>query len=114
MRALRRLVDQVYVDDRLVEYIVDLVHATRDPLDAMGDLRRAIEVGASPRASIAITMAARARAFLEGRAFVTPADVKMVALPTLRHRVVVNYEAEAEGVTSDDVVTRMLDVVPIP
>jgi len=111
----RRLLDQVYVDERLLDYVVSLVFATRAPAEAgLGALKAQILYGASPRATIALVRAARARAFLEGRGFVTPHDVKAVALDVLRHRVLTTYEAEAEGLTSVDVIARVLDHIPVP
>jgi MoxR-like ATPase len=112
--AARRLVDQIYVDDKIKEYIVDVVFATRDPAAAKLDLAPLIEYGASPRATIALTLAAKAHAFLEGRGYVTPQDVKTIGPDVLRHRVVVTYEAEAEDVDADEVVRRVFDGVPVP
>ena len=111
----RRLLDAVYVDEKLRNYVVSLVFATREPAEAgLDDLKPLILYGASPRASIALTQAARARAFLEGRGFVTPQDVKAVGMDVLRHRVLTTYEAEAEGLTSVDVIQRVFDSVPVP
>ncbi len=113
--AARALLDQVYVDERLLDYVVSLVFATRAPAEAgLGALKAQILYGASPRATIALVRASRARAFLEGRGFVTPHDVKAVAFDVLRHRVLTTYEAEAEGLTSVDVIARVLDHVPVP
>ena len=113
--AARRVLDTVYVDDLVRGYIVDLTFATRQPEDCgLGELRPMILYGASPRASIALNQAARARAFLEGRGFVTPLDVKCVAMDVLRHRVITTYEAEAEAVTSEHVIQKVLDSVPVP
>lgn len=112
--AARGVVDQVYVDDKVKDYIVDVVHATRRPEEYKVDAKRLIEFGASPRATIALTLAGKARAFLEGRGYVTPQDIKTVGMDVLRHRVVASYEAEAEGMTSDDVVKRIFDGVPVP
>jgi len=113
--AARRLLDEVYVDPKVLTYVVDLVFATRTPQEAgLPELRPLILYGASPRASIALTQAARARAFLGGRAFVTPQDVKSVAPDVLRHRVLTTYEAEAEGLTSEHVIGKVLDAVPVP
>jgi MoxR-like ATPase len=96
-------------------YVVDLVFATRRPADAgLAELKALILYGASPRASIALTQAARARAFLDGRAFVTPHDVKSVGMDVLRHRVITTYEAEAENVTSEEVLQRLFDVIEVP
>ena len=113
--AARALLDEVYVDDKILSFVVDLVFATRDPAAAgLPDLKPLILYGASPRASIALTQAARARAFLDGRGFVTPHDVKSIGMDVLRHRVITTYEAEAEGVTSVDVVRRVFDAVRVP
>jgi MoxR-like ATPase len=113
--AARKRISELYVDERIVDYIVDLVHATRFPQEAkLEDLVPLIEFGASPRATLALTQGARAHAFLQGRAYVTPDDVKAVAPDVLRHRVLTTYEAEAEDVTSDNVVARILDAVPTP
>jgi MoxR-like ATPase len=113
--AARRLLDQVYVDPKILDYVVDLVFATRRPHEAnLAELRPMILYGASPRASIALTRAARARALLERRGFVTPHDVKSVGLDVLRHRVITTYEAEAEGLTSEAVIRKVFDAVPVP
>jgi len=112
--AARALVDQVYVDDKIKEYIVDLVLATRDPKAFQLDLGPLIEYGASPRATLALALAGRAHAFLAGRGYVTPQDVKSIAPDVLRHRIVPSYEAEAEEVDADDLVQRVLDGVPVP
>jgi MoxR-like ATPase len=114
LEARARIAD-LYMDDRIVDYIVDLVHATREPKAAgLDDLAALIEFGASPRATIALAQASRAHAFLRGRSFVTPDDVKAIAPDVLRHRVLTTYEAEAEEVTSDDIVTRVLAKVESP
>ena len=111
----RRVVDQVFVDEKLRDYIVDLVHATRDPVAAgIGDLEGSVETGASPRASIYLTKAAKAHAFLQGRDYATPHDVKTIAHDVLRHRVILTYEAEAEGKTAEDIVDRILAGVLVP
>ncbi|HLA90767.1 MAG TPA: MoxR family ATPase [Gemmatimonadaceae bacterium] len=113
--AARHHIAGLFLDPRLVDYIVDLVHATRAPADAkLADLVPLIEFGASPRATIALAQASRAHAFLRGRDFVSPDDVKAIAPDVLRHRVLLTYEAEAESVTSDQVVARVLDAVPSP
>ncbi len=116
--AARRAAGQVHLDDRIRDYIVEIVHATREPAAAPTrfamDLGKLIEFGASPRASIALAKAGRAHALLEGRAFVTPSDIKSVAMDVLRHRVVVGYEAEAEGVAPEDIVQEILNRIPIP
>ena len=108
----RGLVTEIYVDEKIKQYILDIVFATREPGDlGLADL---IAYGASPRASIYLSLAARAHAFLRGRAFVTPEDVKAIAMDVLRHRVIITYEAEAEELTSEDVVQRVLDNVEVP
>ncbi len=114
IRASRAVVEQVYVDDKVKDYVVDLVQATRTPDAYKIDAKKLIEFGASPRATIALTVASRAHAFLDGRGYVTPQDVKSIALDVLRHRIIPTYEAEAEGMTSDDVVKRILDGVAVP
>jgi MoxR-like ATPase len=113
--AARALLDAVYVDEKVLRYVVDLVFATREP-DAAGlpGLKPLVLYGASPRASIALTQAARAHAFLRGRGYVTPHDVKSVGMDVLRHRVITTYEAEAEGVTSMHVIQKVFDQVPVP
>jgi MoxR-like ATPase len=114
MEARHRIAD-LYMDERIVDYIVDIVHATRAPAESgMKDLAPLIEFGASPRATIALAQASRAHAFLRGRTFVTPDDVKSIAPDVLRHRVLTTYEAEAEEVTSDTIVTRILGTVESP
>jgi MoxR-like ATPase len=110
----RHVVNTLFVDDKIRDYIVDIVLATRPPIAAGLDLNGYVQNGASPRATIALTLAARAMAFLNGRYFVTPQDVKTVAMDVLRHRVSVTYEAEAENVTSKDVVERILNTLPVP
>jgi len=114
MAARERIAD-LYLDERIVDYIVSIVHATRFPADAgLNDLVPLIEFGASPRATLSLAMASRAHAFLRERAFVTPDDVKAIAPDVLRHRVLTTYEAEAEEVTSDAIVTRILAAVAAP
>ena len=113
--AARKRISELFLDARIVDYIVDLVHATRAPADfKLADLVPLIEFGASPRATIALAQSSRAHAFLRGREFVSPDDVKAMAPDVLRHRVLLTYEAEAESVTSDQVVQRVLDAVPSP
>ena len=114
MAARERIAD-LYMDERIVDYIVSIVHATRFPAEAgLKDLAPLIEFGASPRATLSLAQASRAHAFLRGRAFVTPDDVKAIAPDVLRHRVLTTYEAEAEEVTSDAIVSRILAAVPAP
>jgi len=111
----RKVVKQVYVDEKVKEYIVDVVFATREPAKhGLKDLAPLVEFGASPRASIALNLAARAHAFLRHRGYVTPEDVKAVGPDVLRHRLVLTYEADAEEVTSEDVVKRVFEVVEVP
>ena len=111
----RDIVRQIYVDDKIKEYILDLVTATRNPSDdGLRDLRQLVAFGASPRAGIYLVNAARAQAFLKGRGYVTPEDVKQLAPDILRHRVITTYEAEAEEVTSADIIQRVLNHVEVP
>jgi MoxR-like ATPase len=113
--AARKVVRDVYTDDRVKDYIVNIVFATREPERAgLKELAPLIEYGASPRASIALNMAARAHAFLRHRGYVTPEDVKAVGPDVLRHRVVLSYEAEAEEVTAEEVVRKVFEVVEVP
>jgi len=114
LAAMSGLVDQIYVDEKLKEYIVDLVFATRNPGDYGMDTARYIEFGASPRASIFLAKAARVTAFLAGRAYVTPQDIKVVGPDVLRHRILLSFEAEAEEITADDVVANLFDSVEVP
>jgi MoxR-like ATPase len=114
MDARRRIAD-LYMDDRIVDYIVDIVHATREPKQfGLEDLVPLVEFGASPRATIALAQASRAHAFLRGRSFVTPDDVKAIGPDVLRHRVLTTYEAEAEEVSSDDIVAKILASIESP
>jgi MoxR-like ATPase len=115
LAAARAVVHRLYVDDRVKDYLVNLVFATRDPRGhGLPDLAPLVEFGASPRATIYLAMAARAHAFLRRRAFVTPEDVKAVAYDVLRHRITLTYEAEAEEVTPEKVVSRILDRIEVP
>jgi MoxR-like ATPase len=111
----RKRISELYMDDRIVDYIVDIVHATREPKQfGLDDLMPLIEFGASPRATIALAQAGRAHAFLRGRSFVTPDDIKAIGPDVLRHRVLTTYEAEAEEVTSDEIVKRIFARVESP
>jgi MoxR-like ATPase len=110
----RAIVNSIYVDDRVKDYIVDVVFATRDPKAYKLKLDGMIRYGASPRATINLTLAARARAFMAGRGYVTPQDVKTVGLDVLRHRVIVSYEAEAEEVTSEQIVEKIFNGLAVP
>jgi MoxR-like ATPase len=115
VRSARRVVGQIYIDDTIREYIVDVVHATRDPRAyGLGELAPLVEYGASPRASIYLAMAARAHAFLRHRGYVSPEDVKAVGQDILRHRIVLTYEAEAEEISSEDVIRRLFEHVEVP
>ncbi len=111
----RKIIGQIYVADKIKDYIVDVVFATREPAKhGLKDLAPLIEYGASPRASIALNLAARAHAFLRHRGYVTPEDVKAIGPDVLRHRIVLTYEADAEEVTSEQVVRRVFEVVEVP
>jgi MoxR-like ATPase len=110
----RELVNHIYIDDSIRRYIVDLIDATRNPMKVDAPLKNWIRAGASPRGTINLALAARARAFMNGRAFVTPQDVKDMAMDVLRHRILLTYEAEAEGITTDTIVTRILSKVVVP
>ncbi|MCG3130797.1 MAG: hypothetical protein FLDDKLPJ_01570 [Phycisphaerae bacterium] len=112
--SARRVVDEIYMDDKIKDYIVDLVTATRDPSVVGLDIRHWIQYGASPRTTIALALGAKASAFLSGRGYATPQDVKNVAMDVLRHRVILTYEAEAEEKTPQDTVQLILDHVPVP
>ena len=111
----REVVDAIHVDERIRDYVVNLIVATRDPgAYGISELDDLIEFGASPRASIAMLLVAKARAFLDGRGYVVPQDIKDSANDVLRHRIALTYEAEAEEKTSDDVIAQLLDHVPVP
>ena len=110
----RKVVSSIYVDEKVKDYIVDIVLATRDPQPYGIDLNGYVQCGASPRATISLTLGARAIAFLQGRGFVTPQDVKDVAYDVLRHRIIVSYEAEAENITSENIIAGVLEGLPVP
>ena len=110
----RKAVDEIYVDDKIKEYILDIVFATREPQKYNLDIADYLRYGASPRATLALTNGARAHAFLQGRGYVTPQDVKSIAPDILRHRVIVSYEAEADELTSDDIIEKLLSEIPVP
>jgi MoxR-like ATPase len=112
--AARQVINDIYVDDKVRDYIVDLVCATREPQNYKIDLKGLIQLGASPRATISLALAAKAFAFLRGRGYVTPQDVKSIGLDVLRHRVAVTYEAEAEEKTSEIIIQKILDELPVP
>lgn len=110
----RTVINEIYVDDKVRDYIVDLVCATREPQNYKIEVKELIQLGASPRATISLTLSAKAFAFLRGRGYVTPQDVKSIAMDVLRHRVAVTYEAEAEEKTSETVIQKILDELPVP
>lgn len=110
----RHVVNSIHMDDKVKDYIVSLVYATRVPRNYDLDLHAYIQNGASPRATLSLVIASRALAFLDGRGYVTPQDVKSVAMDVLRHRVSVTYEAEAEALTSEHIVQKILDTLPVP
>ncbi len=116
IHAARKVVDEIYLDEKIKNYIIDLVFATREPAsyDSLGDLDRLIEYGASPRATIYLATAAKAHAFIRGRGYVTPQDVKSIGMEVLRHRVIITYEAEAEEITSEDIVSKIFSEVEVP
>ena len=110
----KKVINEVYIDDKVKDYIVDLVCCTRDPANYEIDVAEFIQMGASPRATIALTLAAKAYAFLRGRGYVTPQDVKSIAMDVLRHRVTITYEAEAEEKNSESIIQKILDELPVP
>ncbi len=112
--ASRQVVDTIYMDDKIKDYIISLVFATRDPKSFQLDLHDYIETGVSPRATINLKAVSRALAFLAGRGYVTPDDVKSAAMDVMRHRLRISYEAEAEGITSEEIIRKILDTVPVP
>lgn len=115
LAEIKQTVSTIYMDDKVKDYVLDVVAATRRPDEyRLRDLKPLIECGASPRASINLCLAARANAFLAGRGYVTPQDVKDIAFEILRHRIILTYEAEAEQMTSDDIVRKILESVPVP
>ena len=114
IKRLRSVVDQIYIDDKIKDYIVDLVVATRDPQEYGLNLGEFIEFGASPRATIFLAIASKAYAFLKGRGYVTPQDVKSIGMDVLRHRVIITYEAEAEEMTAEKVIQNIFDNIEVP
>lgn len=111
---LRQLVDTIYLDDRVVDYLLNIIMATRQPKLFQIPIEGFLEYGASPRATLALKQASKARALLAGRYFVTPQDLKDIAHPILRHRLRLSYEAEAENLTTDDIINRILEALPVP
>ncbi len=112
--SMRNVLDQVYCDEKVGDYILDVVFATRTPGDYNLDIEHHIEYGASPRATLFLNIAARANAMVNGRAYATPQDVKEIAYDVLRHRVILTYEAEAEEITSENIIAKILDTIPVP
>ena len=110
----RKIVDQIHVDEKIRDYIVKIVLATRKPQDFKLDVKHFIQFGASPRATIFLTLAAKAWALLQGRDFVIPEDVKSIGPDVLRHRIILTYEAEAQAVTTDNIIKQVLNAVPVP
>jgi MoxR-like ATPase len=110
----RGVVSQIYVDEKVKQYIVDIVYATRTPEEYGIKIKDLIAYGASPRASIYLNLAGKAHAFLKGRGYVTPEDIKSIGMDVLRHRIIVSYEAEAEEITSEDIVKRVFDEIEVP
>src|SRR6266853_771536 len=114
IQKTRKLVDQIHVDEKVRDYVVHLVFATRKPEQYKLDVKHFIQFGASPRATIYLTVAAKAWALLQGRAYVTPEDVKSIGPDVLRHRLILSYEAEAQAVTTDDLIKRIFNTIPVP
>jgi len=110
----RKLVDQIHVDEKVRDYIVHVVFATRQPEKYKLEIKHFIQYGASPRATIYLTIAAKAWALLQGRAYVTPEDIKSIGPDVLRHRIILTYEAEAQAVTSDSIIQKIFNAVPVP
>lgn len=110
----REVVNQIYIDEKVKQYIVDIVYATRTPDVYDIKIKDLIAYGASPRASIYLNLAGKAHAFLKGRGYVTPEDIKSIGMDVLRHRIIVSYEAEAEEITSEDVIKRVFDEIEVP
>jgi len=110
----RAVVGQIYIDNRIKDYIVDLIVSTRRPEEHKLDIKGLVQFGASPRATVFLTLAAKAHAFIRGRGYVTPEDVKAVAFDILRHRIILSYEAEAEDVTTEQIIQKVLDTIEVP
>src|SRR5438093_140123 len=110
----REVVGQVYIDNRIKDYIVEIVFATRRPEDYKLDIKGLVQFGASPRATVFLAVASKAHAFIRGRGYVTPEDVKSIAFDVLRHRIILSYEAEAEDVTTEQIIQRVLDTIEVP
>ncbi|MBF0113143.1 MAG: MoxR family ATPase [Desulfamplus sp.] len=114
IKEMADIIRQIYVDDKLKEYVVNLIFATREPLKYGMDIANYVEFGASPRATLFLTQAAKVTAFLQGRAYVTPQDIKIVAPDVLRHRIILSFEAEAEQITADQIIKSVFDSVEVP
>ena len=115
LELTRKVVQQIYIDEKIQKYIVDIVFATRFPADyGLGDLKSMISFGASPRASINMALASRAYAFLRNRGYVIPEDVRAVCHDVMRHRLGLTYEAEANNITSDEIISNILDKIAVP
>ena len=114
IKASREVVNDIHVDDRVKDYIVELIYATRHPEGYLDDMKHLIRCGASPRGTINLTLASKALAYLDGRPYVTPQDIKDLVPDVLRHRVLITYEAEAEGITSEAILQRLLERIPVP
>jgi MoxR-like ATPase len=110
----RQIVNSIYIDDKVIDYILSIIFATRNPEEFKVDIKGLLLFGASPRATIALKLAAKAHAFLEGRVFVTPYDIKMVGFDVLRHRLRRTYEAEAEGISPDQIIDKIFESIPVP
>ncbi len=111
----KQVVNEIYIDEKVKDYIIEIIFATRDPERfRLKEIRDFIQYGASPRATIAMTLAAKAWAFLQGRGYVTPQDVKTIGMDVLRHRVIISYEAEAEDISSETVIQKIFDTIPVP
>ena len=110
----RKVVSEIYVDEKVKEYIINIVMASRDPEKFGLDIGELVEYGASPRATIYLNLAARAHAFLRGRGYITPEDVKTIGMDVLRHRIILTYEAEAEELSTEDIVQRIFDTIEVP
>ena len=114
IQRARSVVSQVYIDPRIKDYIVDIIFATRRPEDYKLDIKGLVQFGASPRATIFLAVAAKAHAFIRGRGYVTPEDIKSIAFDVLRHRIILTYEAEAEDVSTETIIQRVLDTIEVP
>ena len=111
----QEIIENIYVDEKVEDYVLNLVFATRNPENyKLNDLSRLIDIGASPRATINLIRAAKARAFVNHRGFITPEDIRYIGSDVLRHRIILTYEAEAEEMTSEDVIQRLFEVVEVP